>query len=175
MRPKVDQILNAFSMNLATRYLPALEKENDRTDMGLMVFILGAVAEEYERGAQRCIEENKALRQLFREALDVVADVDLKKRLTEAAETTEADFHMSALDKSNCALRALLIALQAHVESLETGEARVINEKIWKELDNYAGRREFKTWDISMRMIANARITEARAQLAEKAAAPKKA
>jgi hypothetical protein len=81
------------------------------------------------------------LRALFRDALSGVGDAGLRVRLAEAADGTEAGFRVSELEAANARLRGLLIELHAHVESLDSPEARRIESAIWRELQASTERR----------------------------------
>ena len=57
------------------------------------------------------------------------------------AKTADHDFHIAALEDNNCALRAALIALHAHVETQTSAEARKVEAAIWSELAKSTERR----------------------------------
>jgi hypothetical protein len=156
MRPQCDHILRTLGMVLATKYMPMLETDHARAEMGLTALILGVVSEEFERVAHRRIEENTEMRKIFKQAVSVVTDDGLKERLAEASEKTETDFHTSALDQLNCDLQEVLIELHTHVEDLEGDTARELEEAIWLELEKRVQRREFMTWEVASAMLAAA-------------------
>jgi len=137
-------------------YAPKTEAEQDRYGLAISAFLMGAVSEEFDRAAHRRIEENRALRKLFSQALAVVEDDVLKGRLKEAAGRTEEDYRVSALDQLNGELQETLIALHAHVEILEGEDARSLEEAIWQELEQWTKRREFATWEVATTMMAAA-------------------
>jgi hypothetical protein len=114
------------------------------------------VAEEFDRAAHRRIEENHALRRIFVGSSSVIKDDYLKKRVEKAAEKTEDNYHMSALDKLNCELQEVLIELHTHIEALEGEGARNINEAIWTELGNWTQRRESAIWEMAFAMLTKA-------------------
>ena len=156
MRPQCDHILRTLGMVLATKYMPMLETDHARAEMGLTALILGVISEEFERVAHRRIEENTEMRKIFKQAISVVTDDGLKERLAEASEKTEVDFHTSALDQLNCELQEVLIELHKHVEDLEGDNARELEETIWQELEKRVQRREFMTWEVASAMLAAA-------------------
>ena len=156
MRPEPDQILRTAATTLITQYLPGIEKDHEKTDLGLSALLMMVVSEEFERAAHRRIEENKALRRIFAESLSVIKDDDLKKRVKEASEKVEDNYHMSVLDKLNCELQEVLIELHTHIEALEGEGARNINEAIWVELENWTKRREFTIWEMAFAMLTQA-------------------
>ena len=103
--------------------------------------LLMSVGEELDRIAERRITENACLRGIFRDAASAVVDPALGSRLVDAAASVESDYRISALDASNDALRALLIELHAHLESLPGDAARALESRIWRELAASTERR----------------------------------
>jgi hypothetical protein len=104
--------------------------------------LLISVGEELDRIAERRIAENAALREIFRDAMAAVTDAALRARLDEAAGGAEAGYRISQLDAANDRLRALLIELHAHVESMAGDAARRIEARIWGELAASTERRK---------------------------------
>ena len=161
MRPSGEHILQAVATALITEYVPAMTAEKMQAELGLFALLIGVVSEEMERGTARRVEENKELRGLFRVALSVVEDEDLKGRLGVAAESKETDYRVSALDKANCELLELLTELHAHVEDLEGARALEIEEAIWKALENWTKRREFATTEMFTQMLLGSAVEKA--------------
>ena len=113
-----------------------------QSSVGVSALLLGMVREEWDRAAARRSEENAALRALFRDAAPAQTDTDLRRRLEEAAASSEKSLLISDLERANDALRSLLIVLHAQVE-LQTGpEARRIENAIWRELRASTERRK---------------------------------
>ena len=154
MRPSCDHILKTIGTVLATRYIPIQPSEHAKSELGLTALVLGVMAEEFERAAHRRIDENREMRKIFKQAVSVVTNGDLKSRLVEASEKMEVDFHTSALDQLNCELQEVLIELHAHVEDLKGDAARELEETIWQELENRVKRREFVTWEVATEMLS---------------------
>jgi hypothetical protein len=103
--------------------------------------MLTAVQQEFERAAARRVDENNALRSLISDAASVVTDGDLSHRLSDAAIQSQPSLLVSDLERDNNGLRSLLIELHAHIESIDSPEARRIEEAIWKELVTSTERR----------------------------------
>jgi hypothetical protein len=103
--------------------------------------LLGAIAEEWDRGAARRVEENASLRSLFAEASSVVRDSGLRARLEQAAAGSDPDLSLRALARANEALRALLIELHSTLESEPGPEAGRLVDRIWSELRASTERR----------------------------------
>ena len=157
MIPTYDVILNTIGTNLTNRYLPQTIVEAEKADLALMAFLLAGVSEEFERAAHRRIEENIALRNLFRDALPIVKNNHLKSRLESASKIKETDWRISSLNDLNNQLLELLIELHAYVEKSDDKNSRKILTSIWEELRAYAKRREFKINEISQAMLLEAR------------------
>jgi hypothetical protein len=143
VKPDVGTVLDVVAGKLLIEISPAVAPGYQRNSVALTGLLLGMVREEWERSAARRVEENAALRALFARAAAVVADAVLRGRLEAAASGREDSFLISELEKSNQALRALLIEVHAHVESLVTPAARALDDEIWRELSASTERRRF--------------------------------
>jgi hypothetical protein len=141
VKPDPGHFLGVIAGRLMTRTAPALADAYEQSSVGTLGLMLIAVGEELERAASRRVEENRALRGLFADAAPAVEDAVLRGRLEEASGGADEDFAVSALEASNCALRALLIELHGHVEELDSPAARRVEEAIWQELVASTERR----------------------------------
>ena len=143
MKPDAPFVLETVAAKLMLELVPQMQPpflQGTVTVVGLMLTML---REEWDRVAQRRVEENAAVRQIFRGAAPHLADADLRQRLLEAAESRESSLRISDLDAANEGLRRLLIELQAHVEAQPGTEARRIEAEIWQELVASTERRRF--------------------------------
>jgi hypothetical protein len=141
MRPEVSPILGKLAANLLGEIAPRLPVDYLQKSTMLVSMMLMVVGEEWDRAAERRVEENRTVRRLFGEAAPGVADRGLRSRLEEAAGADEDSLTLSALDRANDALRSLLIDLHAAVEDQEGSEARKIEAAIWQELRTSTQRR----------------------------------
>lgn len=141
MKPDPDRFLQVAAAHLLGRTAPALGAGYEQSSVALLAGLLASLAEEYDRAAARRVAENRALRALFRRAVPVARDPRLRARLEAAAGTEDADLAVSALERSNADLRALLIDLHAHAESVDTPDARALDTELWRELVASTGRR----------------------------------
>ena len=139
MNPEGNLILLRTTQRLAGEVAPKLDNAFGQSQIGLMGIMLTFVAQEYERGAQIRVEENRDLRALFAEAKPHVSDPDLYARLAFAAQSKDDSLLISELNKANYSLRRLLIELQTHVE--EHSGSRVFDKQIWQLLQRMANRR----------------------------------
>lgn len=135
--PSYLQTLSQWLLAEATPALPQAWQQGAAMRHGLL---LQAVITEFDRAAARRVEENRALRALFREALDtagaagVAMPQDLVDALAQAAQGEDTDLRVGALQEGNRTLRALLEPLHAWVEGEATPEVRALEEAIWAEL-----------------------------------------
>src|SRR5258708_27010458 len=117
MRPRLEVVFMTMAEDLIERVIPAIGPSYHEGTVGMVATLLAIVGEEWDRAASRRIEENQRLRELFRQAAPAVNDPALRSRIFQLAKTADNDFHISALQNNNCALRAALVDLHAHVES----------------------------------------------------------
>jgi hypothetical protein len=117
-------------------------REDYQQKTGLMLGVLLLIAsEESDRIADRLVEENGALRELFRRAAAALPGSPLAERLAAAASGGGGSLRVSSLQPENHRLRALLIELHAHVEQGTSAAARSLDEEIWRELVRSNERR----------------------------------
>jgi hypothetical protein len=141
MRPEVSPILGKLAANLLGEIAPRLPVDYLQKSTMLVSMLLMVAAEEWDRGAERRVQENQALRRLFGESAPRIDNRELRSRLEEAAGQRDESLSLSALDRTNDALRSLLIDLQAHVEERQVPEAGKIEAAIWGELRTSTERR----------------------------------
>lgn len=140
MKPDISLVLQDHATRLAESIVPKLSgfEANGAAMMSAMLVMIG---EEWERGAARRVEENAAIRAIFSQALPLVSDAALSTRIKALTAGHDEDLHISALDKANAELRTELIALQTHVEGVDSDAARGLNDAIWAELSASVKRR----------------------------------
>ncbi len=141
MKPTVGRALEVCAAMLMGEVAPHVAPSYRQASVLSAGVLLMSVGEELDRIAERRITENACLRDIFRDAAGAVADAALCSRLADAAANVESDYRISALDASNDALRALLIELHAHLESLPGEPARALESRIWSELAESTQRR----------------------------------
>ena len=141
MKPDAGKLLAVAAAHLMVRTAPALEPGYEQSSVAGLAALLMAAGEEFERAASRRVEENTELRRLFREGAEVCEDADLCGRLEEAAAGRAGSLLLSELERSNAALRGLLIELHARVETLDSDAARGLERAVWRELVASTERR----------------------------------
>ena len=142
MKPDPQRVLEQTALLLALDTAAAVQPRYRQAGVGMLAALLIAVREEFDRAAARRVEENAVLRELFAHGASIVADAALSARLRAAAASHDESLRVPALDASNQALRALLVALHAHVEALATPEASELDAAIWLELAASTERRK---------------------------------
>jgi hypothetical protein len=141
VKPDVPLALQKLAASLLVEVAPAVGVDYLQRNTGVSAIMLQLASEEWERAAARRVEENGALRAIFRDGAAVASDAALRARLAAAAAETDADLRISALEATNASLRALLIELHAHVERLGAPEARRLEDAVWAELRRSTERR----------------------------------
>jgi hypothetical protein len=141
VKPDVPVALQKLSLTLIAEIGPAIAVDYLQRNAGIAGMMLQVAAVEWDRAAARRAEENAALRALFHDAATALGAGPLHARLAEAAAGRDADLSISALDAGNHALRALLIELHAHLETLAGPEARRLETAVWDELRRSTERR----------------------------------
>jgi hypothetical protein len=141
VKPDVPLALQKLAGSLLVEIAPAVGVDYLQRNTGISAIMLQLASEEWERAAARRVEENEALRAIFRDAAAVASDAALCARLAAAAAGTDADLRISALEAANASLRALLIELHAHVETLDAPDARRLEDALWAELRRSTERR----------------------------------
>ncbi len=145
MTPNTRAIISDLAQRMGMVYAPDLKSPYLAGSAGLTAAVLMMVAEEGDRTAHRLVEENRAIRAIFRQAAGLPAPAALAEQLKTLAAGDDADLHVSALQASNDRLRRALTDLHAYVEG-ETGEAaRAIETAIWRELSASTDRRAFSS------------------------------
>ena len=144
MNPEGNKILSLSMQRLAGEIAPMLPNAFAQGQIGLIGFMLTLVANEYERGADLRMNENRAMRELFAEAARDVSDATLKAKLETAAKTDDPSLRISVLNQANWELRRLLIELHTCVEAQTGDEARKLERKIWAVLQRLADQRMVK-------------------------------
>jgi hypothetical protein len=141
MKPDAGEMLAQIAQTLLAEVAPRISGEYEQRSALLLGLMLTALAEEWDRGAARRVEENAALRRLFAEAVPTVRDPALRAKIAQAADSTDADLSMRSLARGNEGLRALLIDLHAAIESDPSTESRRLENRVWDELVASTERR----------------------------------
>jgi hypothetical protein len=142
MRPDVSRTLQGVGINLLVNVAADV-----KTPFGLQtVNLAGALAlmasEEAERAVERLTTENRLVRDILRDGLELAGE---RRPAVEAGLATPPapNLLVSSLQAENDALRRALIELHSAVEVSDAAEAQAMNERIWAELVESTRRRQF--------------------------------
>ena len=108
MKPDVTTVLAAVSGLIVREVAPALGDTYLSEQLQRSAALLGAAGEEFDRAAARRVQENQAMRRIFRQAAVLSADRedDLATALAAAARGSDLeDLRVSRLDADNHRLR----------------------------------------------------------------------
>ena len=141
MKPDPHAVLGFLTELLMVEVAPKAQPPYLGGTIGMVGTALAVLTEEWDRAASRLVEENRAIRALFRRAERVRLDPLLADELRALAGTEDDDLRISALDRGNTGLRAALIRLQIAVETPEDEASKALNEAIWAELSASTERR----------------------------------
>ena len=147
MVPSVPLVLNGMARTMLMDLLPHNTHAYAGQTLQLGAALAMMCAQEFERAAARLTEENDALASLLGEAAATANDTALRDALREAASSRCSSLLISELHAHNRRLRALLIQLHAHVETMGGDAARALEDRIWGELAQSTRRRQL---DIAM-------------------------
>lgn len=136
MKPEIDQILNLSALKIIGEFAPAIGTQYGQGMAQVVAGLMLMAAQEYDRAADIRVAENADMRALFGELGPQVSDARLRGELETASTTSDASLRVSALNKSNEALRRLLIRLHAQMD--ETGAD---TRRVWDVLKAMAARR----------------------------------
>jgi hypothetical protein len=141
MKPDPDAVLGHLAGLMLQTIAPQVQPAYLAGTIGVSGLLLAMLAEEWDRAAQRLVEENRAIRALFRQAEAVAVDGLLAGELRALAGGEDDDLRLSALEAANAGLRAALTRLHAAVEIRAEAAAQALNAAIWTELSASTERR----------------------------------
>jgi len=141
MVPSVPLVLNGLARTMLMDLLPQTAHAYTTQTLQLGAALAMMCAQEFDRAAARLAEENAVLTAVFADAGAVVADDTLRTDLQSAIAEGPCSLLVSALHERNRTLRALLIRLHAHIETLDGEAARALDARIWSELVESTRRR----------------------------------
>ena len=141
MVPSVPLVLNGLARTMLMDLLPQTTHAYSGQTLQLAGALAMMCAQEFDRAAARLADENAALVALLSDAASVVGAAALRDELRAATAAPSPNLLVSALQERNRTLRALLVRLHAHVETLDDGAARALEGRIWAELIESTNRR----------------------------------
>lgn len=141
MKPDPHAVLGYLTELLMVSVAPKAQPPYLGGTIAMVGTALAVLTEEWDRAASRLVEENRAMRAIFRRAERVRLDPLLADELRALAGGEDDDLRISALDAANTGLRAALIRLHAAVEPADDEASKALNEAIWAELTASTVRR----------------------------------
>lgn len=143
MNPPVPRVLQGVAANLLTEVMREIQTPFGQQLVGIAAMLNLMAAEEFERAADRLVEENRKVRQLLADGLALLGEA-APHAIREALEAPPAaSLRISDLQRENDTLRAGLIELHAAVEAVPGDPARDLDSRIWDELVESTRRRHF--------------------------------
>jgi hypothetical protein len=143
MTPNIRAVLMDLAQRMGGLYAPDMKSPYLAGSAGMTAALLMMASEEGDRTAHRLVEENRAIRALFRDAASLPPPADLTERLRNLASGDDSDLRISTLQAANDALRDALTDLHAFVETRPGEQAAALNAAIWSELVASTRRRAF--------------------------------
>jgi len=142
MKPDPQAVLGYLTQSLLTEVAPKAQPPYLAGTIGMIGTALAVLTEEWDRAASRFVEENRAIRALFRRAETLSLDAALASELRALAGGDDEDLRISALDAGNGVLRRALIRLQTAIETRDDAASKALNDAIWAELVQSTERRK---------------------------------
>lgn len=141
MKPDPNLVLGHLAGMMLQQVAPQAQPSYLAGTIAMSGMLMGMLAEEWDRAADRLARENRAIRALFRQAERIALDPTLAHDLRALAGGEDDDLRVSALEAANGGLRAALIRLQAAIEDRTDAASRALNDAIWAELSASTQRR----------------------------------
>ncbi|MGB2695792.1 MAG: hypothetical protein WBD55_11490 [Dehalococcoidia bacterium] len=131
MRPNSEEILRGVQTSLLTYILPEVQRAYARTELMVVLSLLGIVAGEWDGAAQRLVDNNAALRDLARRGIDALgADHALADELRSLANEADPSLRIGDLAAANGRLRTSLAGLATHLAESDASDASAVRAAI---------------------------------------------
>ena len=134
MKPSIPAAASDFAARLRSEIVPELTGFR-ANNVAMGSAMIDMIAEEFDRAAARLFEENEAVRALLQRGAALVGGVAAPEA------RAQPDLRVSALQAENDLLRSALIDLQTSLETRNDGDARALDDDIWRELAQSVERR----------------------------------
>ncbi len=141
MNLTIETTLRGIAHMLRERIAPAVNDKFAGETARLAEMLLTLSAGWVDDAAAIRVAENAKIRALFAESGSVITDVDLARRIVEAAASRDPGLKISELDQESNRLRRLLAELHAHVEASDDKRARDFSQRIWRALSDFEATR----------------------------------
>lgn len=109
LRPGAEEIIRGVQRSLSVHVLPEVSSPYAQAQVNYALFLLNALAAEWDGAAQRLVEDNAAVRDWLGAAAARIAarDAAVAEELRAAAVEQESDLRISTLARANDRLRFL--------------------------------------------------------------------
>lgn len=141
MKLRHSTIIEGVEYVLSEKIRPLLEDGFADNDLRMAISLLAISRLAREDEVAVIVQEHDWIRALFADAAPIVRDPALAARLADAASGRDESLRLPDLDAGTAGLRALLVELHAHLESLESDEARRLDQAIWRMLRDVEAAR----------------------------------
>jgi hypothetical protein len=142
MKPNIADVLFDLEARLCGQIAPEISPSYHAGELMMIGSMQRVVAEEWDRAADRLVEENGLLRALFAVAAPVLENETLSVELRNLANSEDESFRISALEAANTVLRRALIDLHEALDGSAAPEAPELLTVLRGELVRSTERRK---------------------------------
>jgi hypothetical protein len=147
MRPNGEEVLRGVQNSLLTYVLPEVQTEYARTEVMLVVALLGIAGAQWDEAAQRMVDGNAALRELAGRGAEALAGDPAHAELADAvgslAQGNDASVRLSELSAANGQLRAAIAQLGVAAQGSDSASLRSLRAEVIDSLLVDAESRSF--------------------------------
>jgi hypothetical protein len=147
MRPNAEEALRGFQSSLLTYVLPELQTEYARTEVMIVLALLGIIGGQWDGAAQRLVDDNASLRELSGRGAEALAGdpahTELGDALGSLAQGNDPSVRLSELSAANAQLRAAIAQLGAAVQGSDSEPLRSLRAEVIDSLRAEAESRSF--------------------------------
>jgi hypothetical protein len=140
MKLTIDNALHGIAELLRDRISPEIGDPFAAQMARLSCMLLTICANGVDDAAEIRVEENAAIRALLGDAAELV-EASLSTRLAQAAISVDPGLKIGVLDGENHRLRTLLVEAQADLEDRHSADARAMDQRIWRLLEDIELKR----------------------------------
>ena len=151
MRPYPEEIYKAIQNVLMQHFAPELRTAYSQRELGIVAVMFGVAARTHDSEVPDLLDENRALRELLTEAVQVMSAPDwlipsAGREAKAALRTTETSLKLSDLRAENDRLRSALAAMAPVIEPAADdprfAAMREVRTKVYAHLRADAVRRQ---------------------------------
>jgi hypothetical protein len=140
MNLTIDNALHGIAELLRDRISPEIGDPFAAQMARLSCMLLTICANGVDDAVEIRVEENAAIRALLGDAAELV-EASPSTRLAQAAISVDPGLKIGVLDRENHRLRTLLVEAQANLEDRHGADARAMDQRIWRLLEDIELKR----------------------------------